>query len=85
MFVEHEKLIPKVHQKGKTKNKKLRLSRALLKKSKRRIILLGDTQAYYTPTTNRMVYSSHTDGKTGPRNRTESRDVHTLTVGKFKT
>jgi len=40
MFVEHEKQIPKAHQKEK-KKKQLSLSQALLKKSKRRKILLG--------------------------------------------
>lgn len=61
MFAEHEKQIPKVHQEEEKKKKGL--PRVLLKNSKRRKILLGDTQAYYTSTTIRTVYSEHTDGK----------------------
>lgn len=52
MFVEHAKADSK--STPKRKKKKLRLSQALVKKSKRRKILLGDAQAYSTPTTRTM-------------------------------
>jgi len=84
MFVEHEKQIPKAHQKEKKKKKTESVSGTFKEEQEEKNSPRIPRLIIHLQQSRQCTLSAQM-ANTEPRNRIESRDVHTLTVGKLKT